>query len=548
MKNQLIYSLFFLLLLAGLAGADEDLLPPIKPWNGRSESLIVPSSHPWQTPAETTGLTDSPDYAATVKYLTRLVNSEKRFVMTSIGKSPLGRDILMVIASKEGARTASELKDNRKPTLLVQAGIHSGEIDGKDAGMMLLRDISKGGKGPLLDNVNLLFIPIFSVDGHERRAPFHRANQRGPKNMGWRTTAQNLNLNRDYSKADTPEMQHLLRAFNHWQPDLYFDVHVTDGEDYQYDVTYGFNRDYAYSPNISRWLSTFLRPSVDRALSQWGHKGGPLVWGIHRQDFSKGIVGWTAPPRFSNGYGDLRHLPTVLVENHSLKPFRQRVLGTYIFIEQSLKVLAREGKKLMAATKKDKAARPGKLILSWNSDKEKPERMDFAGIGYRLKKDPLTGLEYIAWNGEPKQYPNFPIFWQSKPEIVVNVPKAYYIPAQHHTVIQRLAIHGIQLERLKQGKMIKAQQLTAGDFKFVSAPFEGHFTVEAVFDVASVEVEVGQGTVKVSTHQPLGRLAVALLDPRGPDSFFRWGFFNQMFQQAEYMETYAMVPLAKKML
>lgn len=146
--------------------------------------------------------------------------------------------MLKVTASKD----KHQLND-KKPTLLIQAGIHSGEIDGKDAGFMLLRDIAVGDKKALLDKVNILFIPILNVDGHERSSEFNRINQRGPVEMGFRTNAKNLNLNRDYTKLDTPEIRALVKVVNQYNPQLYLDIHVTDGADYQYDVTYGF---YAY--------------------------------------------------------------------------------------------------------------------------------------------------------------------------------------------------------------------------------------------------------------------------------------------------------------
>ncbi|MCP3662435.1 MAG: carboxypeptidase, partial [Gammaproteobacteria bacterium] len=261
------------------ATTKEELLPPLEKWRGESERLIVASDNPWQTPAEKSDLTNTPSYSETMFYLDRLVDSDPRLHKISLGKSPQGRDIWMVVASKTGHQKAEQLLKEGKPTLLVQAGIHSGEIDGKDAGLMLLRDIIHGGKDKLLHKVNLLFVPILSVDAHERRSPYNRVNQRGPTQMGWRSNARNLNLNRDYSKLDTKELQHLIHAINIWQPDLYFDVHVTDGEDYQYDITYGYNLSHADSPNISNWLDNYFRPEIDAALASKGHLGGPLVFG-----------------------------------------------------------------------------------------------------------------------------------------------------------------------------------------------------------------------------------------------------------------------------
>ncbi|MCP4412557.1 MAG: M14 family metallopeptidase [Gammaproteobacteria bacterium] len=526
----------------------DELLPPLEKWRGESERLIVSSDNPWQTPAEKSGLIDTPSYSETMFYLDRLIDSDPRLQKISLGKSPQGRDIWMVVASSTGHQQAEQLLKEGKPTLLVQAGIHSGEIDGKDAGLMLLRDIIHGGKDKLLNKVNLLFVPILSVDTHERRSSYNRVNQRGPKQMGWRTNARNLNLNRDYSKLDTKELQHLIRAINIWQPDLYFDVHVTDGEDYQYDITYGYNLSHTDSPNISNWLDNYFRPEIDEALNSKGHLGGPLIFGVDPTEFSKGLHGWTASPRFSNGYGDIRHLPTILVENHSLKPYRQRVLGTYVFLEQSLKLLAREAESLRQATSLDKKSRPEHLVLSWTLDKENPEKKDFAGIEYTKAIDEITGTEYVQWTGKAKTYKNMSIFWERIPKVEVRVAKNYWIPSQYQQLQERLAIHGIQFEKSPAPVQIKAHQLIATEFNLKDTPFEGHQQASAKFKTQEKTVSLPKGSIRVSTDQPLGRLVVALLDPRGPDSFFSWGFFNQMFQRTEYIENYAMIPLIKAMI
>ncbi|TRX52481.1 M14 family metallopeptidase [Thalassomonas sp. M1454] len=536
------------LLLSQLAWADDSILPPIKNFQGASLELIQGADNPWQTPAEKTGLTSTPNYKDSVEYLTKLVKSDPRLTMQSLGKSPQNRDIWLVVASTDGASNAKQLSANKKPTLLIQAGIHAGEIDGKDAGLMILRDIVKGDKAHLLEQVNILFLPILNVDGHERSSEFNRVNQRGPKNMGWRTNSQNLNLNRDFAKADTIEIQILMQTINEWQPSLYFDVHVTDGEDYQYDITYGFNGEHADSPATSKWLAETFTPYVNNDLAKNGHRGNPLVFGLDSMDFNKGLFGWTAGLRFSNGWGDTRHLPTILVENHSLKPYKQRVLGTYVFIESSLKLLAKQHKQLALAVEKDSSSRPEVLTLAWDLDKKNPTYDNFLGIQYEKKTDTLTGIEYIAWTGKEKTYKDYPTFWARLPKVTVQVPKAYYIPPQYQEVISRLQTQGVKFETLMKNTEVHTTQLIAVDPSFGSKPFEGHMTASASFDQVEITTVLPKGTIKVVTDQTLGRLAVALLDPRGPDSYFSWGFFNQMFQRTEYIESYVMVPLAKKIL
>lgn len=532
--------------LSPLHLAANDHLPPLPAWQGSSEALMQTKNQPWVTAAELTGLNDSPDYAATLSYVSKLVDSSELLELEQFGVSAQGRPLMLVKASKALHKIA---QNPARPLLLVQAGIHSGEIDGKDAGLMLLRDIVHGDKAALLANVDLLFIPVLSPDGHERRSRYNRMNQRGPVQQGWRATAQNLNLNRDYTKADAPEMQALLAVINRYQPDLYIDVHVTDGEDYQYDITYGFNEPFAaVSVNSASWLSKLYRPAIDAALEHAGHIPGPLVFGVDRSDFSKGISGWTASPRFSNGYGDVRHLPTILVENHSLKPYRQRVLGTYVLLEHSLKLLNEQGKALIMARQADMNARPQRMVLSYKAS-EQPDHIDFKGMRYEVRQSAISGASYVHWTGEPKLYPQLPLFWDKVADKEVAIPKAYWLGPEQQAVLARLKLHGIELTTLDKPQKLSLQQLSVTAYQFADKPFEGRFMMRsASFNRSNVSRTLPAGWVKVSTDQPLGRLAVALLEPSAPDSFFSWGFFPGMFERTEYFEPYAIEPLIAQML
>jgi murein tripeptide amidase MpaA len=533
--------LFATSLILPVAAADH--LPPLLPWDGPTQALIQPQ-HPWVTPAELTDLSTTPDYAQTISYLKKLVESSPMFRLEVVGQSPQGRDIYLVKASNQ----PDLIGKSGRPTLLVQAGIHSGEIDGKDAGLMLLRDIAHGNKGDLLAQVDFLFIPVLSVDAHERRGEFNRMNQRGPAQQGWRSNASNLNLNRDYAKADSLEIQAVLKVLNQYQPDLYMDVHVTDGEDYQYDITYGFNEPFAsLSPNGASWLAQVYRPYLDRQLSRQGHIPGPLVFGLDSMDFSKGLSGSTSTPRFSTGYGDVRHLPTILVENHSLKPYKQRVLGTYVLLEQTLKLLQEQGKALQLAKKADENFRPQQQVLLFKAA-EQPDLINFKGISYEIAQSDISKAPYVKWTGQAKEYGDFPVYWEKVPALETEVPAAYWIPPQYQDVINRLAIHGVKMSRISTSKTLELQQLVASKPVVASKSFEGRVGVSATFTPQWRKMELVPGSVRVSTDQPLGALAVALLQPQAPDSFFSWGFFHGMFERTEYFETYAIIPWIEQQL
>lgn len=523
-------------------------LPPVLPWSGASEALIVSPDDPWITPSERDGLTTTPTYDETVNWLTRLVAAAPQLQLVSLGTSAEGRDIWMVIASAEGVSTPAGLRANGKPTLLAQAGIHAGEIDGKDAGLMLLRDMTvRGTRMDLLDGANLLFVPILSVDGHERSSPYGRINQRGPVQTGWRTNSRNLNLNRDYAKLDTREIRAMIRAINQWAPDLYLDLHVTDGIDYQYDITFGYTGQHGLSPNIARWLDEQLTPALYSDLAAQGHIPGPLIFAADDLQPSKGLVDSTDSPRYSTGYGDARHLPTVLVENHSLKPYRQRVLGTYVLMESVLRTLADEAKSLRRAVTTDRARTPQIVPLTWKLPDTDPEQLEFLGVMWRNVPSHISGQDRVTWLGRPITL-TLPHSLTTEPDVTIVRPKAYWIPPAWSEVIDRLALHGIFMERMTEPRTVSVELTRLTNIKLEAAPFEGHIRVSATAAPERREELYPPGSVRIPTDQPLGDLAILLLEPGSPDSFFQWGFFLEILQPTEYVEGYVMEPLAQRML
>jgi hypothetical protein len=531
----------------GGEAARRAVLPPAPAWSGASEALVADAKDPWATPAERQGLAQTPSYDETVAFLRRLAAESADIQLVSLGASPEGRDLVMVVATRAKPATPEALRASGKPILLAQAGIHAGEIDGKDAGLMLLRDIARGKKKGLLDGAHLLLVPIFNPDGHERRSPYGRINQRGPQETGWRTTARNLNLNRDYAKLDAPETRALVGAINAWGPDLYLDLHVTDGADYQYDITYGWNGPHAFSPAIAAWLDRTLKPALGADLNAAGHVPGPLVFPADDADLRKGLIEWTASPRLSTGYGDARHLATVLVENHSLKPYRQRVLGTYVLLETTLRTLAKDGASLRAAAEQDRARHAPRVTLDWKADPERQGTVSFAAIEWKTEESRAAGGPYTVWTGKPVSL-TLPQQRMSAPAATADRPKAYWVPPAWPDVIERLEAHGIQMARLAAPMDLTVEAYRLSDTKLAGAPFEGRVAVTAKATPEKRRLRMPAGSVRVPTDQPLGDLAVLLLEPASPDSFFQWGFFLEVMQPTEYAEAYIMAPMAEAML
>ena len=244
-----------------------------------------------------------------------------------------------VVVSKDQAFTPEAARRLSKPIVMLQGGIHAGEIDGKDALLLLLRDLALGLHPAVLDRVTLLVVPIYNVDGHERVSRFNRSNQDGPEEgMGFRTNARGLDLNRDHLKLDSAEARALIALVNAWRPHLHVDNHVSDGFDHAWVVGYATAEAPQAAPSIDAWAKANL-PAVAEATRSAGHPIGPYLELLSSEEPLKGAITPPYRPRYSTGYFALRNRPSILIETHSHKPFRTRVLGNYAW----LAALARAG-------------------------------------------------------------------------------------------------------------------------------------------------------------------------------------------------------------
>ena len=533
---------------ANAAPWDRPFLPPAPEWDGESRDLLRPASDSWVTGFEADPEHDfSPNYADTRAWFDRLDAATDLIRIEQFGTSPEGRPIYAVIASRDGAEL-----DPSKPLLVAQAGIHPGEIDGKDAGMMLLRDIAFYGRDDLLDRVNLILIPILSVDGHERSGAYSRPNQRGPRIQGWRNTATNQNLNRDFMKLDQPEMRALMAFLQRYRPDLYVDIHVTDGIDYQYDVTYGYNGEdgvWSRSPATAQWLDSAFRPVVDGALSERGHIPGPLVFAIDDRNPRAGLSDGGLGERFSNGWGSAAHIPTILIENHSLKPHEQRVLGTYVFLEAAMRLLADRGGELRAAAQADAALRPAEIPANFEATEEPIATRDFLGIRFETYESEASGRTEVRWLGEPD-----PELWRmpyygSRPTLTLTRPTAYWVPSYRADLIERLRLQGVAMETLSEPRTVEVEMLRLDEATVLGRTNEGHVPMTSGEPtVETMRWTFPAGSVRIPTDQPMGDVAILLLEPQSSESFFAWGMFPEILNRVEYIEAYAIAPLAESML
>jgi murein tripeptide amidase MpaA len=327
------------------------------------------------------------------------------------GRSVEGRPMRALLVSRTGALTPEEIRSRKIPVLMIQGGIHPGESDGKDAGFITLREMLQGSAAPgVLERIAILFVPAFNTDGHERVGRWNRPNQVGPEETGWRTTAQNINLNRDYTKADAPEMQAMLRLIDTWEPLVCADLHVTDGADFEPDVSIQVEPINQGDPDL-RATGVQLRDELIARLAALGSQPLDFYPDLARTDDpTSGFALTVYSPRFSTGYFAQRNRFTVLVETHSWKEYAHRVrVMRNTIVSLAEQVYDHGGSWLAHVEKADATARSlggTELAIDFRTRWREPSRagsatndrddvgariIDFKGYAYTRTKSEISG-------------------------------------------------------------------------------------------------------------------------------------------------------------
>lgn len=525
--------------------------------SGTSVHATGATASTWTTPAEAADFRTTPSYAHTLAYLQRLQQAAPGMIrLATYGTTPEGRPMTVVIASGDGTFDPAAARKAGKPVVLVQAGIHPGEIEGKDAGLMLLRDIAITHKYPhLLDHLVLVYIPVFSVDGHENSSPYNRINQNGPQSMGFRGQSQYLNLNRDYVKADTPEMLAWLKLWQTWLPDFLIDVHTTDGADYQYDLTWYTEDPHKLDPAASAWQRDALVSHALPAYEKRGHLASVYLEFKDGRDPRKGIFNFGSGPRFSTGYAALQNRPALLIETHMLKPYGVRVHAVYDLIELMLAQVNQHPAALLAATAKadaDVIARArdarAQVALTFKPDPQ-PAPFELKGYAFTVTHSDISDSDWIHYDpSKPKTYAIQN--WNGLlPDVSIVPPAAYVVPVQWTSIIEKLDAHGIRYTRLKQARTVHAEGYQLDDPAWASKSFEGHLMLrDFTLQTTERDVMLPAGSIIVPMDQRTANVAINLLEPQAPDSLLHWGFLNAIFEAKEYGEPRVEEKLARDML
>lgn len=463
------------------------------------------------------------------------------------GKSDIEKPINLIVLSRDKIFDPIEIRKQNKRILLINNGIHPGEPEGIDASMMLVRDLLERNSIP--KNVVICIIPVYNVDGMLNRGR-SRVNQNGPESYGFRGNYQNLDLNRDFIKGDSRNSKAFQEIFNTWKPDVFIDNHTSNGADYQYVMTLIAPQKDKLNPILSNYLTKQMLPDLYKKMKASNFEMTPYVNSIEETPDS-GITGFLETARYSTGYAALHNTIGFMPETHMLKPYHQRVEGTYKFMEHVIEIVERDAdliakNKLMADTE---VSTQVVFPLQWILDDKNFSILTFKGYKAKYKASELSGLPRLFYDRNEPYEKDIRVFDNYLPSVIVKKPLAYIIPQSWQRVIDLMRLNGVQMNSLAADTQIELEMYYIEDYKTVNKPYEGHYLHSQVkLRAENQKVKYYEGDFVIFTDQPQNRYIIETLEPQGVDSFFSWNFFDSILGQKEHYSDYVFEDEAARLI
>ena len=423
--------------------------------------------------------------------------------------------------------------------ILVNNGIHPGEPDGIDACIELMK-LYCNTPSLLPENVDLYIIPVYNADGCVNRGSTSRVNQNGPAEYGFRGNAKNLDLNRDFIKADSRNTLFFELTFRNWNPDIFIDTHVSDGADYQYVMTLIPTQHSKLNSIVADFMDKQMVPALYADMKKKNYEMCPYVE-EHGETPDEGIDGFLETPRFSTGYASLFNCISFVTETHMWKPYNDRVWATYEFL---LSVINYASKNATAILKThhdaDSAVSVQKTFpLNWSLDTTKFEWISFKGFEAKHKLSEISGQQRLYYDRKAPYTKQIKFYNTYSPTVSVNAPAMYIIPQAWYDAINLLSVNKVEMKQLKKDTALKVEMYYITDYHSPQAPYESHYLHSGVqVKVDTQIVQFYKGDYVMGTNQPANRYIVETLEPQGGDSFFAWNFFDGILQQKEWFSDY----------
>ncbi|HSZ87404.1 MAG TPA: M14 family metallopeptidase [Puia sp.] len=501
------------------------------------------------TPFERSNAKETATYFECISFYKELDKASAKISIKEMGMSDAGYPFHVVLFSNDGKFDPKVWHQQNKIVILINNGIHPGEPDGVDASMMLLRDLNSG-KIKMPDNVALAVIPLYNIGGALNRNSFSRVNQNGPNSYGFRGNAQNLDLNRDFTKSDSRNARSFAQIFHWLDPDIQTDNHVSDGADYQYTMTLITTQWNKLGGQLGKFVHDVFDPSLYKSMDKKGWAMTPYV-NFEEGNPEKGWDAFYETPRYSTGYAALFNTISYMPETHMLKPFKDRVLSTYALMQAMIQQSSIYAKEIIEKRKQNIAddLKKNEFALEWKPDLTKYDTILFKGYETAFKTSNVTGMQRMYYDhSKPfeKEVKFYNYFNAGK---FVKVPKAYIIPQGWHDVIDLLKLNGVQMQELKNDTNISVEAYHIDEYKSSPRAYEKHHRNSDVkISASNQSIHFLKGDYIIYTNQPAKRFLIEMLEPTGDDSYFSWNFFDAVLQEKEGYSDYRWEDVAAEYL
>jgi hypothetical protein len=484
------------------------------------------------------GLVSSP-YEETIAFFKKAAEASGKISIKEMGTTDAGYPLHLVLVSNDGKFDPKVWHKEAKVVVLINNSIHPGEPDGTDASMILVRDIATG-KISVPNGVRLAIIPVYNIGGALNRGPFSRVNQNGPKEYGFRGNAQNLDLNRDFTKMDSRNAAAFTEIFHYTDPHILIDNHVSDGADFQHTMTLLTTQYDKLGDPLGNWLRQTFEPAIYANMKTKGWDVFPYV-NFNAYDLSKGMTQFYDPPRYSSGYAALFQCIGFVPETHMLKPYKDRVKSTYDLMVSITKIAGDKGDSLRLLRKNMRAlvANQKTFFLDWRPDTTRSNTLIFKGYERDTTISEVTGLPRMYYRRDKPFEAPIKFFCYLIGQQEIQKPKAYIIPQGWHKVHERLALNKVPLQKLLSDTTMDLEVYRIESYTAATRPYESHFRHSNVKVTKHIEkIKCLKGDYVASMGYHTDRFVIEMLEPTGADSYFTWNFFDAILQQKEGYSNY----------
>lgn len=507
------------------------------------------SIYDFTTVFESSNGLETATYEQVIEFYTNLADEYRSVAIYTMGDTDSGEPLHLVTFNPDRSFESEFSGDRDKNILLINNGIHPGESDGIDASMLLFRDLAQN-KIPSPKNTIIAVIPIYNIGGALNRNGLSRANQNGPKEYGFRGNARNYDLNRDFIKADTRNARAFAKLFSTINPQLFIDTHVSNGADYQYTLTYLFTQHNKLGGKLGSYLHESLMPQLQDSLQVKNMIISPYV-NVFNRTPEGGFTQFLDNARYSTGYATLFNTLGMMIETHMLKPYKDRVTGTYELMKSFITIIDRDAEKIKSlyTNANNDFSSGNSYPITWQVDSSRTTTLSFNGYEAEMTKSNVTGKSRLKYDttrpfNKPVTYYNY-----YKPINSVTIPEYYIIPRGYWNVVQVLRLSGIRVDRFQNDTIINAEVYQIDSYETARSAYEGHYPhYNTKVDVYKEDVVFKKGDYIARTDQNGVRYIIETLEPEATDSFFNWNFFDAVLQQKEGFSPYVWEERAEELL